>query len=716
MSPKPGALVTGIGVVCAGARNVAELRCLLARPRRHFAPPTLFPCSGASTGLPVAEAAVTAAEPELPRTHQLAWLAAREAVGSGPAPDAIVLGTTTGGILRTEAALRAGSAAPADYRCHGLDTVALHLAQQLGVRGPVITLSTACSSAAVALAVAQALLRAGLVGSVLAGGADSLSRLTFHGFRSLQLLAPRGCAPLDLHRAGMTLGEGAGFLLLEAKPGPRPVLAVLAGTGLSCDAYHTTSPHPEGVGAAQAMACALEDAGLAAVAVDYLNLHGTGTPDNDAAEAKALRRVFGPALPALSSTKGLTGHALAAAGAIEAVIGVMAIRDGLLPANTGLATLDPTLGLSPLTTPTAAAPRVVLSNSFGFGGNNACIVLAHPSVRPCARAAASADARVGPPALPALRVGAVACFTAAGDLEGTWAALSRGDSATGLVPDLAFAQDITAPFARRLKRLPRLLLALAQAAYRASGSVAPPGLLAVGTAWASLADTYAFLRKLGASHDEFGSPIDFVGSVHNAPAGQIALLLGATGPNLTCSAGDRSFAQSLLCASLGLAAGSALVMAAEAHEPGLSPFLEPAAQGADLSEGGAAFYLLPDDQGPGPRLRWLGEGAASATALLDTLGLGALSERYDAVLLSLPAALSGGWSCAELLALPAPSVIPVRRYLGQHASVSATVAAVAARAVVEGCLPLAERALPLVRKRLLLLDAGPRASAVEVFA
>lgn len=712
MTTKPRAFVTGIGVVCAGAKNVAELRSLLANPKRSIAPPSLFPCSGASAGLPVAEVAEPLDDNQFPRTHGLALLAARQAVGDGPAPDAIVLGTTTGGILRTEAGLKAGSTTPDDYRFHGLDTVGLHLAQAFGVRGPVITLSTACSSAAVAMSVANALLRAGLATRVLAGGADSLSRLTFHGFRSLQLLAPEGCAPLDLNRAGMTVAEGAGFLLLQAIPGQAPVLAVLAGTGLGCDAYHASSPRPDGAGAALAIRRALDDADLAPSDVDYINLHGTGTPDNDAAEAKAIHQVFGPKLPALSSTKGLTGHPLAAAGGIEAVIGVLAISDGLLPANTGLATVDPALGLAPVTLPTPAATRTVLSNSFGFGGNNACVVLQATSTTQPASSAAMP--------IRALRVASIACLTAAGDLARTWDALVGGDNVVGFVADATFAKAVTAGFARRLKRLPRLLLALAHSAHQASGDEQPPGLIAVGTAWGPLAETQDFLRKLFDSDEQFSSPTDFIGSVHNAPAGQTALLLGATGPNLTCSAGDRSFSQALLCASLYIAdgIGSALVMAAEAHEPRLSPLFEPASQGANASDGGAAFSLLPDDETtPGARLRWLGESADAPAAFVASLGLGDLGERYDAILISVPAAFDETFPVAELEALVAPCpVMSVRQRLGQHASVSATAAALAARAVVEGVLPFTQPALPLRHRRLLLLDLGARASAIEILA
>ena len=722
----PDVFVTGLGVICAEANDVAELRRLLLAPKRRFQSCTVFPVAGESASLPVSQVRgldLQATNP-LPRTHQLAMLAARQAVGGGAAPDAIVLGTTTGGILTTEFALRAGVTSPDAYRFHGLETVANYLAQSLGVRGPVMTISTACSSAAVAISVAKALLRADLARRVLAGGADSLCRLTFHGFRQLQLVAARGSSPLDANRSGMTVGEGAGFLLLESAPDTRPILAQVAGTGLSCDAHHATSPHPEGRGAALAMRRALDDAGLEPSAIDYINLHGTGTVDNDAAEARAVRRVFTAGVPALSSTKGLTGHTLAAAGAVESVISVLALTDGLLPANTGLETVDAKLELAPVREPTRARVRAVLSNSFGFGGNNACVVLREATSD--AKAGAGAQ-RERPRALPALRIAAAACLTARGALEDSWRALVAGANAAGFVPDATFAKSAPAAFIRRLKRLPRLMLALAQTAQTAGGGNAPPDLLAVGTAWGPLAETQDFLRKLFETDDQFSSPMDFIGSVHNAPAGQVALLLGAQAPNLTCSAGNQSFEQALLCASLGMAAGakSALVVAAEAYESTLSPLLDDAtATGPLTSDGGAAFFLVPDDAVPGARVRWLGENCGSgdddsAFSLLGDIATNATRDRYDAVAVSIPAAI--GEDADRTLSglaglLPNCPFVPYREHLGHHASVSATATAIASRAVCEGVLPIGPSPLSLRRKRLLLLQLGRHATAIEVFA
>jgi 3-oxoacyl-(acyl-carrier-protein) synthase len=718
-----------MGVICAGAGSVAELRRLLREPKRSFQLPTVFPTAGESAGLPVAQVSgFDVAPPDaLPRTHRLALQAAREALGVGPAPDAIVLGTTTGGILTTEFALQAGCTAPGAYRFHGLHTVAEHLAVSLGVRGPVVTVSTACSSAAVAMSVATALLRSGLARRVLAGAADCICRLTFHGFRQLQLVAPQGSAPLDIQRAGMTVGEGAGFLLLESAPNQRAIVAEVLGTGMSCDAYHATSPHPEGTGAGLAMRRALQDAGVDPSVIDYVNLHGTGTVDNDAAEARAMRQVFGSSLPALSSTKGLTGHALAAAGAIEAVICGIAISDGLLPANTGLQAVDEKLELHPVRDPTRARVGRVLSSSFGFGGNNACLVLGEAPTAPAAIEVGTSH----PPAarLPPLRVAGAACLTASGDLAETWKALLAGQSVAGFVPEAAFSKAAPTAFIRRLRRLPRLMLALAQTASRASGRTSPPDLLAAGTAWGPLAETQDFLRKLFETGDQFSSPMDFIGSVHNAPAGQVALLLGAQAPNWTFSSGDRSFEQTLLCVSLAMTSGapSALVMAAEAHEARLSPLFDPAAATGPLaSDGGAALVLVADDGAPGARVRWLGENGngdgsvqGAAVALCAHLAAQAPLDCYDAVGVSVPAAI-GADADAELLRLtemlPSCPLLTYRDRLGQHASVSATATALAARAVVEGVLPFGPDGISLRHRRLLLLLLGAHATAVEVFA
>jgi hypothetical protein len=281
---------------------------------------------------------------------------------------------------------------------------------------------------------------------------------------------------------------------------------------------------------------------------------------------------------------------------------------------------------------------------------------------------------------------------------------------------------VPAAFVRRLKRLPRLVLALAQTAHAASGESAPPEFVALGTAWGPLAETQNFLRKLFESAEQFSSPTDFIGSVHNAPAGQVALLLGTTGPNLTCSAGDRSFAQALLCASLGIAAGkrSALVMAAEAHEARLSPLFDANVVAGSLpSDGGSAFVLVPDDALPGARLRWIGEHGGSGQEFLTEFPALKNPGRYDAVLLSAPDSHRGEAveHVGKLAAAMSPCpMVSIREQLGQYASVGATAVALAARAVLEGSLPFFSPPTALAHKRVLLLELGPQTTAIEVFA
>ena len=303
--------------------------------------------------------------------------------GCPAAPDLIVVGTTTAGMHTTERLLNAGTLDPQAYRRHAAGSVAEDLAARYGCSGPVLTVSTACSSGAVAIKIALEMLRAGAARRALVGGADSLCRLTYYGFNCLQLIDPQGARPLDRERRGMSVAEGAGMLLLTVDGEPDRALAEVLGAGLSCDAYHPAAPHPEGDGAYAAMAAALADSGVSAAAIDYINLHGTGTPDNDRAEARAVGRLFDARTP-VSSIKGATGHSLAAAGAIEAVVAAICIREGLVPANTGLRLRDPEISLAPVTEPRRMRVNTVLSNSFGFGGNNAAVVIGAPVERDAA--------------------------------------------------------------------------------------------------------------------------------------------------------------------------------------------------------------------------------------------------------------------------------------------------------------------------------------------
>ncbi|MBL8314730.1 MAG: beta-ketoacyl-[acyl-carrier-protein] synthase family protein [Rubrivivax sp.] len=290
----------------------------------------------------------------------------------------VFLGTSTSGILQTEIAYRhrdpATGALPAwlHYaQTHNTYSVARYVRAELGLQGPAHVVSTACSSSAKVFAAAQRLIEQGVVDAAVVGGVDSLCMTTLYGFKSLELVSADICRPWDAQRNGLSLGEAAAFALLERDAAaPR---GWLLGAGESSDGHHMSSPHPEGAGAAAAMRQALASAGLSPGDVDYLNLHGTGTPGNDAAEDRAVSAVFGPALPC-SSTKGYTGHTLGAAGGVEAAVALLALEHGFMPAGLNVQQPDPALRSLYLREPREGRLRVAASNSFGFGGSNCSLL------------------------------------------------------------------------------------------------------------------------------------------------------------------------------------------------------------------------------------------------------------------------------------------------------------------------------------------------------
>jgi 3-oxoacyl-[acyl-carrier-protein] synthase-1 len=295
----------------------------------------------------------------------------------GPARIGVFMGTSTAGILQTELAYRRRApdgSLPRDFdyrRTHNTFSIAEYVRTRLGLEGPCAAISTACSSSAKAFASAARLIEAGLIDAAVVGGVDTLCLTTLYGFNSLQLLSHDPCRPYDAARDGISIGEAAAFALLE-RDGDGNAMHLL-GAGESCDAYHMSAPHPEGLGARLAMERALNSAGLAAADVDYVNLHGTATPSNDAAEDKAIMSLLG-AQVACSSTKGMTGHTLGAAGGLEALITVLAIEEGLVPGSPGTRGIDPQLHANYVVSAREAAIEVAMNNSFGFGGSNCSLV------------------------------------------------------------------------------------------------------------------------------------------------------------------------------------------------------------------------------------------------------------------------------------------------------------------------------------------------------
>lgn len=295
----------------------------------------------------------------------------------------VFLGTSTAGILQTELAYRRrdpeSGALPADFiyrTTHNTFSVADFVRQYFALSGPAVVVSSACSSSAKVFASARRMLEADLIDAALVGGVDSLCLTTLYGFNSLGLTSDSACRPFDAQRNGISIGEAAAFALLErASADFNGDEILLLGTGESSDAYHMSSPHPEGLGAQKAMREALQRAGMQPQDIDYINLHGTATPSNDAAEGKAVAEVFGAATPC-SSTKGATGHTLGAAGALEAVICALALQHDFIPGGVNTTQLDPTLALDYVLPNRQQPLRRVLSNSFGFGGTNCSLVFA----------------------------------------------------------------------------------------------------------------------------------------------------------------------------------------------------------------------------------------------------------------------------------------------------------------------------------------------------
>ncbi len=301
----------------------------------------------------------------------------------------VLLGTSTSGIFQTELAYRKrdpeSGALPASFRyaaTHNTFSVADFTREYFGLQGPAVVVSSACSSSAKVFASARRMMAAGLIDAAVVGGVDSLCLTTLYGFNSLGLTSTRACRPFDVERDGISIGEAAAFALLERAPAQPDANAVLLlGVGESSDAHHMSSPHPEGLGAQMAMRDALAMAQLDTTDIDYINLHGTATPSNDLAEAKAVAALFGLATPC-SSTKGATGHTLGAAGGLEAVICALALRHGLMPGGLNTQQQDPALGLNYLLENREQAIAHVLSNSFGFGGTNCSLILGRAGAKP----------------------------------------------------------------------------------------------------------------------------------------------------------------------------------------------------------------------------------------------------------------------------------------------------------------------------------------------
>lgn len=391
--------ITGAGIISSIGLNYREVLTSLHASASGIGKMTLID-SVYSDDIPVAEVKATNEELKtiagppakgvFSRTSLLGIIAAQEALSQAGINDiyefstGLISATTVGGMDRTERFFRhflkdKNHGRLRDVITHDMGDSTEKIAEACGITDFVTTISTACSSSANAILLGSRLIENGILDRVLVGGVDSLTLFTINGFNSLMILDKNGCKPFDDDRNGLTLGEGAGFLVLEServlnKTGKK-VYGVVTGYGNACDAFHQTASSPEGEGAFLSMQKAITKAGITHDMINYINAHGTGTKNNDLSEGKAIERIFGSTVPRCSSTKSFTGHTLGAAGGIEAVFSIMAIEEQCIWPNLSFSKKMNELGFTPVTELRKNIKVMnVLSNSFGFGGNNTSLI------------------------------------------------------------------------------------------------------------------------------------------------------------------------------------------------------------------------------------------------------------------------------------------------------------------------------------------------------
>ena len=504
------------------------------------------------------------AEAPQSRTALIGRLALREALQQAglTTPDdyasmALLSGTTVGGMDRTE--IEASVSADGEIVHYNYDcgTSTLDIARGFGQFAFVDTISTACSSAANAIAMGVEMVRQGLFERVVAGGSEGLSRLHLNGFNTLMILDTEPCRPFDADRNGINLGEGAAYLVIEneasaLRRGAQP-LAVLSGYGNACDAYHQTASSPEGEGAVLAMRQALDDAGLQPSDIAYINCHGTGTPNNDVSELTALHRVFGEHLPPFSSTKGFTGHTTSASGSIEAAFCLLALQHHFLPVNLNFRTpISTDIPVLPSATeqvfPLLRGTEGVICNAFAFGGNDTSLILAPYQAEPSFDQAEPSSPNIPKnplisPNIPARRIFLLATSELDSEL------------------DPPFRDYISPLESRRLDKLLKRTIACSLQTLRQCPEVVPDAII-TATVWGSAISAITFFHDMLRQGEAFLKPTLFMQSTHNTMSSLIAIQTHNHGYNSTHSQLADSLNHAFLDAWLQIQSGrirSALV-------------------------------------------------------------------------------------------------------------------------------------------------------------
>ena len=461
------------------------------------------------------------------------------------------------------------------------------------------TLSTACSSAANAVVLGVEALRHGDVSCVVVGGSECLTKFHLNGFNSLMILDRQPCRPFDAQRAGLNLGEGAAYLVLETRShairrGTRPH-AVLSGYGNACDAYHQTASSPDGEGAYRAMLAALRMAQLQPSQIDYVNAHGTGTPNNDASESAAVRRVWGDSLPRISSTKPFTGHTTSASGTIELVICMLAMRHRFIPPNLHFQQPDEAC-VAPVTQLLVnQSLKHVLCNSFGFGGNDTSIIISHP------------QCQVSLPSFPVITtyILSAAQVSAQGALDDHWMTNPRTlTDALNYSVDPDYRRFVTPIESRRMGKILKRAIATSMTAVEEAG-VDSVDAVVTGTGLGCVESTELFLSPLCREGEQMLKPTHFMQSTHNTIGSLVAIRMGCHGYNATYAHKETSFDSALYDAWLQIQSGTAHRVLVGGHDELTPSYFNLLAKIGFLGQDGqsagesAASFVLADDKGCG---------------------------------------------------------------------------------------------------------------------
>lgn len=590
--PARSVAVTGIGLISGAGDDAEKCWAAITSGATGIRENTLFDTTEILTDW---AGMVTSPQPDdRDRCYSLAITAVREALAtSGLDLDtfprdrtALVVGSSLGAMPTLEQVHRrvvtTGVLDAVPAATSGVPSVADVVAAEFDLRGPRVVLSNACAASSVAIGYAAELLWRGDVDYVVCGGVDPLATLSAFGFTALGALDSEPCSPVS-GSSGLTLGEGAAFMVLESAQAARDrgarVLAEVAGYGLTSDGYHQTAPDPGGKGASAAMAEALRTAGLAPQDVDYVNLHGTGTPTNDACEPTALKLLFGAdSVPPASSTKSMLGHTLGAAGAVEAVCSVLAIDRGVLPPTINTRGVQDHSGLDIV--PDVGRPAkasVVISNSFAFGGNNASVVLTEPRFRPeravpdfasrdvvvTGAAGLAGSAQDTAALLDALASGRP-CFDSVEQAPGV------GEVVVGRADTKRLGRSINPARARRMDAMSILSAAAVNDLYARHGKpsrvVAESTGVIFATGYGPISSVQKFHRGVIDSGISGANPLIFPNTVVNAAAGHLAMLNRYRGYNATIANGGTSFVLALQLGARVIARGAAeriMVVAAD---------------------------------------------------------------------------------------------------------------------------------------------------------